>query len=304
MKFGILLPVEGNVTKGTPDPKLALRVAEKAEEIGYDSVWAGERLLLSQRLDPISILSSVASRTNSVRLGTAVMIAPLKHPLILANQLATLDNISEGRVIAGFGVGADRIRIEYDSVGVSFQSRGSRLDECLGILKQAWSGQPIRCEGRHFRLKDIRMNLKPRQPNGIPIFLGGIKNSSLRRVAKYGDGYMPIEVSPGDYASALKEIASYQDGQKSIERALYITLNMGENKEKAGEEARTFLEVYYNTKFSSIEKMALVGTVGECVSRFEEYAKKRVETIVLRFANFRDQVLEVEQFRNLVASRF
>ena len=303
MKFGILLPVEGNVTEGTVNPKLALKVARRAEDLGYDSVWAGERMLLSKRLDPISLLGAVASVTERVRLGTAVMIAPLKHPLVLADQLASLDNISNGRLIAGFGVGADRIKPEYESVGVSFNDRGSRLDECISIMKQAWKGK-IDFEGRHFRFSNLEMALKPKQREGPPIFLGGVKKVSLRRVAKYADGWMPIDLSPSEYQTGYGKIRSYQDTSSTIQRALYITLNMRENKEIAKEEAHKFLDTYYNAKFPSIDKMALFGTVEDAVRRFEEYSSAGVERAIVRFASFEDQVKQVESFSEKVKSRF
>lgn len=303
MKFGILLPVEGNVTGGNPDAGLALRVAEGAEELGYDSVWAGERLLLSQRLDPISILGALASRTKQVRLGTAVMIAPLKHPLILADQLASLDNISSGRVIAGFGVGADRIKVEYDNVGVPFLERGKRLNECIEILKEIWSGREISFQGKYFQLNNVQMKLKPKQKGGPPIYLGGVKEVSLKRVARFADGWMPIELAPKEYESALKKIQSYQSA-RPLKKALYFTLNITENRESAREEAHGFLETYYNAKFPSIEKMAFCGTVRDCITRLEEYSSAGVELAVIRFASFKDQLLEVESFKEQIASRF
>jgi probable F420-dependent oxidoreductase len=303
LNFGILLPVEGNVTGGNPDAGLALRVAERAEELGYDSVWAGERLLLSQRLDPISILGAVASRTKQVRLGTAVMIAPLKHPLVLADQLASLDNISNGRVIAGFGVGADRIKVEYDNVGVPFSERGKRLNECIEILKEIWSGREISFRGKYFQLNNVQMKLKPKQKDGPPIYLGGAKEVSLKRVARFADGWMPIELAPKEYESALKKIQSFQPA-KSFEKSLYFTLNVQEDRDSAKKEAHRFLETYYNVKFPSIEKMAFCGTVRDCISRLEEYSSAGVGMVVVRFASFRDQVLEVESFKEQIASRF
>jgi alkanesulfonate monooxygenase SsuD/methylene tetrahydromethanopterin reductase-like flavin-dependent oxidoreductase (luciferase family) len=303
MKFGILLPVEGNVTEGMVNPKLALKVARRAEDLGYDSVWAGERMLLSKRLDPISLLGAVASVTEQVSLGAAVLIAPLKHPIILADQLASLDNISNGRLIAGFGVGADRIKLEYESVGVSFTDRGSRLDECISIMKQAWKGK-IDFEGKHFRLSNLEMALKPKQKDGPPIFLGGAKKVSLKRVARYADGWMPIDLSPSEYQTAYDKIKSYQDTQRTIERDLYITLNIRENKEIAKEESHRFLDTYYNVKFPSIDKMAFFGTVEDALRRFEEYSSVGVERAIVRFASFGDQVNQVESFSEKVKSRF
>jgi alkanesulfonate monooxygenase SsuD/methylene tetrahydromethanopterin reductase-like flavin-dependent oxidoreductase (luciferase family) len=303
LKFGILLPVEGNVTDGNPNAELAIRAAETSEELGYDSVWAGERLLLSQRFDPISILGAVAARTNRVRIGTAVLIAPLRPPVILADQLASLDNISNGRLIAGFGVGADRIKVEYESVGVPFLERGGRLDECIQILNQLWTGRSVSFNGKYHELNNVQMKLKPKQKNGPPIFLGGTKKISLKRIAKYANGWLPLEVPPKDYENLSKQIKSYNPA-KSIEKALYLTLNIGPDRKLAKEEAHRFLETYYNVKFPSIEKIAFCGTIADCIGRLEEYSSVGVETVVVRFASFRDQVAELESFKEQVASRF
>lgn len=312
MKFGIILPVEGNVTEGGPNPALALKVAERAEELGYDSVWAGERLLLSQRLDPIAVLSSVASRTERVRLGTAAMIAPLRPPVVLANQLAALDNISNGRLIAGFGVGAERIRAEYDSVGVPFSERGARLSECIAILRQIWTSQDVTFDGKYYHLRNLNMRLRPRQRGGPPIWLGGMKKGLLKRVARLADGWMPIEAMPGEYAGGLGEISSYAvapgtkngDSPSKIERGLYITLNVREDPEKAKNEAKRFLETYYNVKFPSIEKAGFFGNLKDCLTRFEEYSSVGVETAIVRFASFDNQLKEIEYFSKEIASSF
>lgn len=312
MKFGIILPVEGNVTEGGPNPKLALKAAERAEEMGYDSVWAGERLLLSQRLDPIAILSSVASRTERVRLGTAAMVAPLKHPVVLANQLTTLDNVSNGRLIAGFGVGAERIRAEYDAVGVPFSERGARLRECIAILRQIWTSQDVTFDGKYYHLKNLNMMLRPRQKGGPPIWLGGMKRGLLQRVAKLAEGWMPSEAIPAEYAAGFEEISSCAtalgrkngDSSSRIERGLYITLNIKDDPEKARNEAKRFLETYYNVIFPSIEKAGFFGTLKDCIGRFEEYSSVGVETVIVRFASFDDQLKEIEYFHKEIAPSF
>jgi alkanesulfonate monooxygenase SsuD/methylene tetrahydromethanopterin reductase-like flavin-dependent oxidoreductase (luciferase family) len=303
LKFGILLPVEGNVTGGFPDASLALKVAQRAEELDYDSVWAGERLLLSQRFDPISILGAVASKTNRVRLGTGVIIAPLRHPLILADQLASLDNISNGRLVVGLGVGADRIKVEFESVGVPFSERGERLNECIEIFRQAWSGRDISFKGKFYQINGVKMNLRPKQNGGPKIFLGGTKKVSLRRVSRLADGWMPLEASPADYEVLFKQIESYKP-ENSIQKALYLTLNIGDDSTSVKDETHKFLETYYGVKFPSIDKIALYGTEKDCLERLEQYSSIGVNLVVLRFASFRDQVHEIESFKEKIASRF
>jgi len=309
MKFGIILPVEGNVgVKGKIDPHLTLDVGLRAEELGYDSVWAGERLLISQRLEPLSILAGVAGITQTIKLGTAVLIAPLRHPVILANQLASIDLVSNGRLIAGLGVGAERIKPEYDSVGVPFTERGGRLDECLSIMKKLWSEDTVDFHGKYYNLVNVSMRLKPKQRNGPPIWLGGTKKVSLQRVAKSGDGWVPFEILPQDYAVTSKSISdkALKNGRdpSKIERSLYITINVKEDVTSAKNEAHKYLESYYNAKFASIAKFGIFGKATDCVRAFEDYAKAGVETIIVRFASFSNPVEEIELFSKSVASLF
>ncbi len=240
------------------------------------------------------------------------MVAPLKHPVILANQLTTLDNISNGRLIAGFGVGAERIREEYDAVGVPFSERGARLRECIAILRQIWTGQDVMFDGKYYHLKNLNMRLRPRQKGGPPIWLGGMKQGLLHRVAKLADGWMPSEAMPAEYAAGLEEISSYPtalgknngDSSSKIERGLYLTLNIREDPEKAKNEAKRFLETYYNLKFPSIEKAGFFGTLKDCLRRFEEYSSVGVETAIVRFASFDDQLKEIEHFNKEIIPSF
>lgn len=309
MKFGIVLPVEGNVAKeGKPDPRLAIATAQRAEELGYDSVWAGERLLLSQRLEPLLVLASISGRTERVRLGTSVLIAPLRHPVLLANQISALDLTSNGRLILGLGVGAERIKPEYESVGVPFRERGRRLDESITVLKRVWTEEEVTFEGKYYKLNNVRMRLRPKQRGGPPIWLGGMTQRLLGRAGRFADGWMPIEVPPAEYSDSFKQLSTFalssgRDPSK-IEHALYITLNMRKDPAESKREAQEFLETYYGAKFASIEKFGIFGTLKDSLEGIEEYSSVGIETIVVRFASFGDPIQEVESFAKDVLSSF
>ena len=141
-KIGYLLPTRESIMEGRPETAPLLRLAQKAEDLGYDSVWIGDSLLARPRHEPSTLLAAVAGRTTRVALGTAVLLPALRNPVVLAHQVATLDQISEGRVILGVGIAADTppIRAEFEAAGVPFDKRVGRMQEGLRLCR---AGAPL-----------------------------------------------------------------------------------------------------------------------------------------------------------------
>ena len=176
VKLGLLLPTRG-LLLGESAPENADRVldmARRAEDAGLDSVWVGDSLIAKPRLEPLSTLAAVAACTKRVRLGTAVLLAALRHPVLLAQTMATVDLISQGRLLIAAGVGGafnDEQRAEWRAAGVSPSRRASRLEEVLEIVKGLGSGQPLDFPGRHFDLERVSMEPLPVQSGGVPLLL-------------------------------------------------------------------------------------------------------------------------------------
>src|SRR5205814_9087901 len=137
VQFGVLLPTREAVMSGRPDTAPMLAMAERAEQAGFDSVWIGDSLTARPRHEPLTLLAAVAARTKRVRLGTAVLLPALRQPVVLAQIVATLDRIAEGRVILGVGIAGDApaIRKEFGNVGVPFERRVGRFLEILEICQ-------------------------------------------------------------------------------------------------------------------------------------------------------------------------
>ena len=131
MKLGYLLPTRERIMHGQPDAAPILGLADRAENMAFDSVWIGDSLLARPRHDPITMLAAIAGRTTRVELGTAVLLPALRNPVVLAHQFATLDQISQGRIILGVGIAADvpSIRAEFAAAGVPFEKRVGRMME-------------------------------------------------------------------------------------------------------------------------------------------------------------------------------
>jgi probable F420-dependent oxidoreductase len=163
--------------------------------LGFDSVWLSEHHVTDEGYLPsvFPVLAALAQRTQRVRLGTAVLLAPLHHPLRLAEDAAVVDVLSGGRLDLGIAPGY-RTR-EFDALGVPKSQRGARTDETIEILRKAWTGQRFSHEGAHFSFPDVEVNPTPIQ-DPVPIWIGGSSEASASRAARYGCNYMPDSGAP------------------------------------------------------------------------------------------------------------
>src|SRR4030095_11859178 len=142
IRIGYLLPTRERIMAGQPQATPLLELAERAERLGFDSVWAGDSLLARPRHEPLTLLAAVASRVRRIDIGTAVLLPALRNPVLLAHQVATLDQVAEGRLILGVGIAADvpNIRQEFTAAGVPFEKRVGRLLEGLRLPRSSGGG--------------------------------------------------------------------------------------------------------------------------------------------------------------------
>src|SRR5437660_8625955 len=192
VELGVLLPTREAVMSGRPETGSMLAMAERAEATGFDSVWIGDSITAKPRHEPLTLLAAVAARTKRVRLGTAVLLPALRNPVVLAQIVATLDRITEGRVILGVGIAADApaIRKEFAAAGVPWDRRVGRFLETLEICRALWSRDHVAFHGKHFTLDDVTMEPKPPRAGGPPIWIGGSGPPALREAARF-DAWLP-----------------------------------------------------------------------------------------------------------------
>ena len=190
-------------------------LAQRVERCGYHSLWAGDHIAFAVPiLDPLLQLAQCAVAARRLRLGTSVYLLPLRHPVPVAKQVATLDHLTEGRLIFGVGVGGE-FSAEYAACGVPRGERGARLTEGVGVLRALWSGAPVSHAGRFYgRFEDVTMAPPPRQPGGPPIWFGGRAAPALRRAGRLGDGYLSYVVTPEMFAAALETIAAARPAER------------------------------------------------------------------------------------------
>jgi probable F420-dependent oxidoreductase len=194
LRLGFGLPVSGSWAR----PANLVRIATRAEELGYESLWTFQRLLHPAEgdwgpmyhavQDPIVTLAHVAAVTERARLGIAVVNAPFYSPIVLAKQLSTLDELSGGRLDAGLGLGwAEE---EFAAVGVDSARRGARTEEFIACLKAIWTEDVVSFDGQFYRMPSARVDPKPVQRPHPPLLLGGTAERALRRVGRLADGWI------------------------------------------------------------------------------------------------------------------
>ena len=221
MRIGVALPTVG-LDHG---PDLLLPVAEAAERLGFDSVWATDHALLPYRreseypyarsgteiamtpgmgwLEPLAALSFIAARTERVRLGTSVLVLPYRNPVLVASQAATLHLLSGDRLI--LGVGAGWMREEFDALGLDPAQRGARLDEYIQVLRTLWRDDPASFEGEFVGFRDVVLGVPPRGA-APPLWVGGNTRPALRRALRHGDGWHGYEVFPEELVAIQEQL--------------------------------------------------------------------------------------------------
>ncbi len=175
-----------------------------SESAGFAGAWVPEHHQTADGYmpSPNVMLAAIAARTKSIRLGSAVALAPLYHPVRFAEECAVLDTLSNGRLEMALAIGYRRF--EAEAHGVDFTRRGARFDEFLYIVRALWAGETVTFEGKHFSVKNARISPPPLNGH-IPLYIGGFAEKALARVAKYGDGYFGNEEVCGLYADKLRD---------------------------------------------------------------------------------------------------
>jgi len=300
LHIGYLLPTRENIMEGRPDGEPLLALAERAEKLNYDSVWVGDSLLARPRHEPITLLAGVAGRTRRVKLGTAVLLPALRNPVLLAHQVATLDQVSSGRVILGVGIATDvaNIRAEFRAAGVPFEKRVGTLMEGMRLCKALWSGKPVDWDGR-WHVEQGVLGPTPHQAGGPPIWGGGSVPAALERAGKHFDGWFPTGPDSKRWGEQWRQVQSImrEAGRKpdAVEPAIYLTLSVDENAAKAESRIDEFLSAYYGQRPDLLKKRqaCFAGSAAAAAAWINGYVHEGARTLVLRFAGDHERHMDV-----------
>jgi len=292
INFGVLLPTREAVMSGRSDPSSLMQLAERAEALGFSSVWAGDSLTARPRIDALTTLAAVGARTRRVRLGTAIFLAALRNPIMLAYQLASLDWITGGRIDLGVGYGRAKepaAEHEFKILGLDASARIKMSEELIQVMRRLWREQDVSHAGKFTSFEHVTVEPKPVQPAGVPIWIASNNvEPGLKRVARLGDAWINNVKSPDIFAECWQKIRAYAADAgrdpNSIHASIYFTLAAG--GKDAVIEGQTFLAQYYHRSYEAVANAMLcaTGTWDEVIDGMEKYVEAGARTVILRFA--------------------
>ena len=299
MKFGVALPSFANRIGSSDVPSLAAiaTYAQKAEELGVDSLWVVDHLLRAEPLykivwhDPTIMLGALAAVTKRVKLGPSIFVLPVRSPIIVAKEIASLDNLTNGRAILGVGNGW--FEKEFEACGVPLFERGSRSSEYIRIIRRLWTEDSVTFNGRFYRFHDVRLEPQPVQKPHPPIWIAGgstsgEKNSKinrvLRRIAKYGNGWIlrddvDVETLEKDWRRLQGFLGEY--GRNKSEFTFAHLTWVYNTEGKAEDTVRQSLSQYLNSPFEQLVKENLIGNKSQITRKLEGLRQIGVECTIL-----------------------
>jgi probable F420-dependent oxidoreductase len=287
----------GSFPQGMPAIGALLANVRRAEQLGFDAIWSGDHIIMhSPILDVMTVLASFAAITERVRLGTAVYLMPLRHPVAIAKQVTSLDLLSDGRFIFGVGVGGEIVR-EFDAVGVPVHERGRRTDEGLEILTRVLSEDNVTYEGKHYQIRQVTLAPRPKQQPHPPIWVGGRSEAALRRTARFGSCWLGYLVSSGRLQDALQQIhamaPAYGRDPVTIQGGMLLFTAMARDYETARQMAIANLSRRYNQPFDTlVDRYCIMGTPDQCLDKLHTFIKAGMSNLVFSFVCPAEQVPE------------
>lgn len=209
------------------DPGVAQRIAQRAEALGFESLWTGEHVVLPSprqapspaepdfpMLHPPVALAFVAGVTRTIKLGTGITLIAQRNPVVLAKEMASLDVVCGGRLL--LGIGAGYLHQEFAALGIPFQHRGRRTDECIAVMRTLWNDDKPAFQGRFTRFDNIQAMPRPAQAGGPPIIVGGASDAALRRAVRHAQGWYGFAMDVAQTAAVLERLKGFGGGHLEI----------------------------------------------------------------------------------------
>ena len=290
--FGVLLPTREAVMSARSDPSSLLQLGERTEALGFHSLWVGDSLTARPRIDALTTLAAVGARTRRLRLGTAIFLAALRHPVLLAYQLASLDWFTGGRIDFGVGYGRPKDSAgehEFEILGLDPAARIKMSEEAIQIMRRLWREDHVSHSGRFTKFDDVSIQPKPVQAGGVPIWIASNNvEPGLKRVARLGDAWINNIKTPSVFAECWQKIRAYATDlgrdPDAIRAGIYFTLAAGGKDAVA--EGQAFLAKYYNRSYEAVANamLCVTGSWDEVLDWMEKYVESGARTVVLRLA--------------------
>jgi alkanesulfonate monooxygenase SsuD/methylene tetrahydromethanopterin reductase-like flavin-dependent oxidoreductase (luciferase family) len=315
MRLGVLIPTRGVVMASArrPDVETCWTMARLADQAGFDAVWVGDSIVAKPRLEPLTTLAYLAGITARVRLGTAVLLPALRHPVVLAQQIASVDQISRGRVVLGLGMGwslpsAER---EWAACGADHKGRARRLEEHVEIWRLLWRGEAVSHRGSDLALVDHAIGPLPWHAAGPPVLItagnrGELLPAQFERFGRLGDGIITTYVHAEECSlireRAMEALARHRRPSADVPLCVYTTVRLDDDQQRAERVTAGFLEAYYGGGVHSRGTMGL-GPAGAVIAALRRYAEGGATDLCIRFIGD-DQLAQLERFTAEVLPAF
>ncbi len=306
MRIGILLPHRGVILQSARRPPVedCWTIARLCDDADMD-VWVGDSVVAKPRLEPLTTLAYVAAMTKRSRLGTAVLLPALRQPVVLAHQLANLDQMSQGRLVLGLGVGWGMAPIvrEWEACGKNHKRRVKDLEEHMTVWRALWRGEPVTMQGSDFRLTEHTIGPLPWTEAGPPLLVtagnrGEIIPAQIERVGKFGDGVITTYVTEDDIRTLRtvcgEAMAKHGRARPAFPMCVYTTVRLESDVAKAEALTRDFLDKYYGGGVNFRGMMGL-GPAAAVIDVIKRYEAAGVSDLCVRLVGD-DQVAQLKQF--------
>jgi len=280
---------------------------DQIRDAGIDHVGVGDHVsfLVGAGADALIYATSLLTYYADLPCYVGLYLLPLRHPVPVARQLASIAELAPGRLTLGVGIGGED-RHELEICGVDPTTRGRRMDECLQVLRELGDGKPVTFEGDFFSLNDALILPAPSPP--IPLIVGGRSDAAVRRAARLGDGWLGIWVSPGRFASVVDQIAEQAAGAgrdpSGFEHALNVWCGFGPSRDAAREPLAITMESFYQMPFERFERYSPYGTPAEVAHFLRGYVEVgcSVVNVIPCAADQESAIAGVGQLRELLAA--
>lgn len=268
---------------GLPDPALLCRSAETAEAAGLDSLWLSDHIVtLNPTLDITCLFAMIAGHTSRLKMGPSVYTLPARHPVQVAKTYATLDYLSNGRMIMAVGSGNDTR--DLLACGVPAEARGRRLEEGITILRRLWTESNVTYHGEFYSFENVTLEPKPKQ-GALDIWIGGKSDAILKRVVRFGDGWFPALTSPDEFRRDMDKLCRFgEEYGRSIdprEAGVLLFTHVCDDRAAALEQVAPFFQGF-RVDPDLLMQRSLIGSAQECRERIWRFIEAGCDKFVLR----------------------
>jgi probable F420-dependent oxidoreductase len=293
-----------------PDAKALVDYGVRMEELGFDSLWVWDHVLLGVEpnfpiIESLTVLTAVAARTSRIKLGTGILVLPLRNPVLLAKQLASMDQLSGGRLLMGMASGW--YKREFDAMGIPYDRRGKIMDANLEIMKKLWAEESVSGEWGPHKISKAVMYPKPVQQPRIPILIGGYADRVLKRAGAIGDGWLTYFYPPDAFAKSWAKVREAATEARrdpaTLLNASQLPIMVGPSREAVQDDMMDWLNKEWDFPSHSdcSRDSAIMGTPEECVEQLKEHLAVGVQKII--FVPYKYEMGQIETIAREIVPR-